>query len=130
VNAIALVEHLLETGSSVILAVLPLAALFLLFQVLFLQLPLGEVKRILVSTCRTPDHVVSDVHDLGLGFGILACRERVGGSPSRPSPCAANRVLGSFGVRGLVERQAGRLVAALQETLERLHCASPAASGW
>jgi hypothetical protein len=30
VNAIALVEHLLETGSSVILAVLPLAALFLL----------------------------------------------------------------------------------------------------
>ena len=49
-SAIALLEHLLETGSSVILAVLPLAALFLLFQVLFLQLPLGEVKRILVGT--------------------------------------------------------------------------------
>ncbi len=50
VSAEAALEHLLETGSSVILAVLPLAALFLLFQVLFLQLPLGEVKRILMGT--------------------------------------------------------------------------------
>ncbi len=49
-SAIAVLEHLIETGSSVILAVLPLAALFLLFQVLFLQLPLGEVKRILLGT--------------------------------------------------------------------------------
>ena len=50
VSAIAVLEQLIETGSSVILAVLPLAALFLLFQVLFLQLPLGEVKRILLGT--------------------------------------------------------------------------------
>ena len=49
-SAIAVLEQLIETGSSVILAVLPLAALFLLFQVLFLQMPLGEVKRILLGT--------------------------------------------------------------------------------
>ncbi|MCC7548920.1 MAG: DUF1538 family protein [Burkholderiales bacterium] len=49
-SAIAVLEQIIEIGSSVIVAVLPLAALFLLFQILFLQLPLGEVKRILIGT--------------------------------------------------------------------------------
>lgn len=43
-------EQLVNTAWSVIWAVLPLAALFLLFQVLFLQLPVKEVSRILTGT--------------------------------------------------------------------------------
>lgn len=43
-------QHLGETAWSVVLAVLPLTVLFLLFQVLFLRLPVGEVSRILTGT--------------------------------------------------------------------------------
>lgn len=46
----ALLQHIGETAWSVILAVLPLAVLFLLFQILFLQLPVREVTRILTGT--------------------------------------------------------------------------------
>lgn len=45
-----MLEHLGDTAWSVILAVLPLAVLFMLFQVLFLQLPVREVTRILTGT--------------------------------------------------------------------------------
>lgn len=45
-----LLQHLGETAWSVILAVLPLAVLFMVFQVLFLQLPVREVSRILTGT--------------------------------------------------------------------------------
>jgi hypothetical protein len=45
-----MLEHFGDTAWSVILAVLPLAVLFLLFQVLFLQLPVREVTRILTGT--------------------------------------------------------------------------------
>jgi hypothetical protein len=45
-----MLEHLGDTTWSVILAVLPLAVLFMLFQVLFLQLPVREVTRILIGT--------------------------------------------------------------------------------
>lgn len=43
-------EQLANTAWSVAMAVLPLAMLFLLFQVLFLQLPVKEVSRILTGT--------------------------------------------------------------------------------
>ncbi len=43
-------EHLAGTAWSVVLAVLPLAVFFLVFQVLFLQLPAKEVSRILAGT--------------------------------------------------------------------------------
>ena len=46
----ALLEQLAGTAWSVVLAVLPLAVLFLVFQVLFLQLPVREVTRILAGT--------------------------------------------------------------------------------
>jgi hypothetical protein len=45
-----MLEHFGDTAWSVILAVLPLAVLFMLFQVLFLQLPVREVTRILTVT--------------------------------------------------------------------------------
>lgn len=45
-----MLAHLIDTAESVLLAVLPLAVLFLLFQVLFLQLPVREVTRILTGT--------------------------------------------------------------------------------
>lgn len=48
-DALAL-EHLGSTAWSVVLAMLPLAVFFLIFQVLFLQLPLKEVSRILTGT--------------------------------------------------------------------------------
>ena len=43
-------QHISDTAWSVVLAVLPLAVLFLLFQALFLQLPVKEVTRILIGT--------------------------------------------------------------------------------
>lgn len=43
-------EQLVSTGWSVILAVLPLALFFLVFQALFLRMPKREVSRILVGT--------------------------------------------------------------------------------
>lgn len=46
----ATLELLAGTAWSVVLAVLPLAVLFLVFQVLVLQLPVREVKRILAGT--------------------------------------------------------------------------------
>lgn len=45
-----ILAHLAETASSVALAVLPLAALFLLFQWLFLGLPRREAWRVLTGT--------------------------------------------------------------------------------
>lgn len=48
-DALAL-AHLGATAWSVVLAVLPLLVLFLVFQVLFLQLPVKEVSRILIGT--------------------------------------------------------------------------------
>jgi hypothetical protein len=45
-----LLGQLGETAWSVVVAVLPLAVLFLIFQVLFLQLPVREVARILKGT--------------------------------------------------------------------------------
>ena len=45
-----MLAHFIDTAESVLLAVLPLAVLFLLFQVLFLQLPVREVTRILTGT--------------------------------------------------------------------------------
>jgi len=48
-DALAL-AHLGSTLWSVVLAVLPLAVFFLVFQVLFLQLPVKEVSRILTGT--------------------------------------------------------------------------------
>lgn len=50
-NALApVLEQIGQTAGSVALAVLPLVLLFLLFQVLFLQLPVKEVVRVLAGT--------------------------------------------------------------------------------
>ena len=49
-NGASLLELLATTAWSVVLAVAPLAFLFLLFQVLFLRLPVTEVSRILTGT--------------------------------------------------------------------------------
>lgn len=49
-SAQGLLAQLAETAWSVALAVLPLALLFLVFQALFLRLPVREVKRVLAGT--------------------------------------------------------------------------------
>lgn len=49
-SASTVAAQLASTAWSVVLAVLPLAVLFLVFQVLFLQLPVREVKRVLAGT--------------------------------------------------------------------------------
>ena len=53
---------------SVALAVLPLAALFLLFQVLFLKLPRREVSRILTGTLMASAGLFLFLVGVGLGF--------------------------------------------------------------
>ncbi|MBN8760725.1 MAG: DUF1538 domain-containing protein [Thiobacillus sp.] len=49
-NGMPLFDLLAATAGSVVLAVAPLAFLFLVFQVLFLRLPVAEVSRILAGT--------------------------------------------------------------------------------
>jgi hypothetical protein len=50
VNALEIIELIGDTAVSVLLAVTPLALLFLVFQVMFLRLPIKEVSRILLGT--------------------------------------------------------------------------------
>lgn len=49
-NAGSGLEHVVTTAWSVVLAVLPLAVVFLVFQMLFLRIPTREVARILTGT--------------------------------------------------------------------------------
>lgn len=50
VNVLDLIELIGDTAISVLLAVTPIALLFLVFQVMFLRLPIKEVSRILLGT--------------------------------------------------------------------------------
>jgi hypothetical protein len=50
VNMPAWLATITSTGASVLLAVLPLVAFFIVFQILFLRLPMKEVARILAGT--------------------------------------------------------------------------------
>ena len=70
---------------SVALAVLPLAVLFGLFQVLFLQLPRREVSRILTGTLMASVGLFLFLMGVGLGFLPFgrAIGEAVGGLPQK-----------------------------------------------
>lgn len=70
---------------SVTLAVLPLAALFMLFQVLFLKLPRREVSRILTGTLVAAAGLFLFLVGVGLGFLPFgrAIGEAVGALPHR-----------------------------------------------
>jgi hypothetical protein len=70
------VEQLGHTAFSVILAVLPLVVLFLLFQVLFLQLPVREVTRILTGTLLAS--VGLFLFLLGVSAGFLPYGQAIG----------------------------------------------------
>ena len=79
---------LAEVGSlarSVVLAVLPLAALFALFQLLFLKLPRREVSRILTGTLMASAGLFLFLMGVGLGFLPFgrAIGEAVGALPQK-----------------------------------------------
>lgn len=79
---------LAELGSlvrSVALAVLPLASLFLLFQLLFLKLPAREVSRILTGTLMASVGLFLFLAGVGLGFLPFgrAIGEAVGSLPQK-----------------------------------------------
>ena len=80
----AVVEQLGSTAWSVLLAVLPLVVLFLLFQVLFLGLPVREVQRVLAGTLLASAGLFLFL--LGVGIGFLpfgrAIGAAVGGLPA------------------------------------------------
>ncbi|MCC6213145.1 MAG: DUF1538 domain-containing protein [Burkholderiales bacterium] len=65
-----------ETAWSVLVAVLPLAVLFMLFQILFLQLPAREVARILAGTLMAAAGLFLFL--LGVSIGFLPFGEAVG----------------------------------------------------
>lgn len=65
-----------DTASSVVIAILPLAVLFLLFQVLFLDLPPKEVKRILTGTLVAAAGLFLFL--LGVGIGFLPFGRAIG----------------------------------------------------
>ena len=69
-------SHLGSTAQSVALAVLPLAALFLLFQWLFLDLPRQEVLRILKGTALASLGLFLFL--LGVGFGFMPFGRAIG----------------------------------------------------
>lgn len=69
-------QHLADTAGSVLLAVLPLALLFMIFQILFLQLPVGEVKRILTGTLLAS--VGLFLFLLGVSIGFLPFGRAIG----------------------------------------------------
>lgn len=75
-SASLVLEHLADTAWSVLLAVLPLALLFMLFQILFLQLPVGEVKRILTGTLLASMGLFLFL--LGVSIGFLPFGRAIG----------------------------------------------------
>jgi hypothetical protein len=85
VNAPLALRELGEVARSVALAVLPLAALFMMFQLLVLKLPRREVSRVLVGTLTAS--VGLFLFLLGVSIGFLpfgrAIGEAVGSSPNK-----------------------------------------------
>ena len=88
--------QLADTAGSVVLAVLPLAVLFLVFQVLFLQLPVREVKRVLAGTLVAALGLF--VFLLGVSIAFLpfgrTIGESLGALPQPWMPVAFGVVLG------------------------------------
>lgn len=72
----AILEQATETAFSVFLAVLPLVTLFLLFQVLFLGLPLAQVRRVLVGTLFASSGLFLFL--LGVSVGFLPFGQAIG----------------------------------------------------
>jgi hypothetical protein len=68
VNGASLWQHVAGTASSVASAVLPLAACFILFQLLFLKLPRTEVMRILTGTALAAFGLFLFLVGVGIGF--------------------------------------------------------------
>jgi hypothetical protein len=71
-----ILEQLGDTAFSVFLAVLPLVVLFLLFQVLFLDLPVREVTRVLFGTLIASAGLFLFL--LGVAFGFLPFGQAIG----------------------------------------------------
>ncbi|GAB3647805.1 DUF1538 domain-containing protein [Ramlibacter alkalitolerans] len=67
-NAAPWLEQVLETGWSVLLAILPLALVFLVFQALFLRMPAREVRRILLGTVLAALGLFLFLLGVGLAF--------------------------------------------------------------
>jgi hypothetical protein len=76
VNVTLLLEELQSTASSVALAVLPLAAFFLVFQLFFLKLPRREVARILTGALVASAGLFLFL--LGVGIGFLPFGRAIG----------------------------------------------------
>jgi hypothetical protein len=91
-----LLEELKSTAGSVAIAVLPLAVLFMLFQVFLLKLPGKDVKRILTGAAIAA--VGLFVFLLGVGIGFLpfgqAIGEALGAMPRKWLLLPAGLVLG------------------------------------
>jgi hypothetical protein len=73
---VLVLEQLGNTAFSVFLAVIPLVVLFLLFQVLFLDLPVREVTRVLSGTLIASAGLYLFL--LGVAFGFLPFGEAIG----------------------------------------------------
>jgi hypothetical protein len=71
-----MLEPLPDTAWSVLVAMTPLVMLFLLFQVLFLDLPLNEVKRVLTGTLVAAAGLFLFL--LGVSFGFLPYGRAIG----------------------------------------------------
>lgn len=71
-----MIEILFDTAGSVLVAVTPLIVLFLLFQALFLDLPVVEVKRVLSGTLVAALGLFLFL--LGVGFGFLPYGRAIG----------------------------------------------------
>ncbi|HET8748998.1 MAG TPA: DUF1538 domain-containing protein [Ramlibacter sp.] len=67
-KAAAWLEQMLETGWSVLLAIVPLALVFLVFQALFLRMPAKEVLRILLGTALAALGLFLFLLGVGLAF--------------------------------------------------------------
>lgn len=70
------VSECLDTGASVVTALLPLVALFLVFQVFLLDLPRSDVKRILVGTAISG--VGLFLFLLGVAIGFMPAGTAIG----------------------------------------------------
>lgn len=75
-NATSLMERLLETAVSVAVASIPLAVLFIVFQILLLKLPWKDVSNILVGTSLAA--VGLFLFLLGVGIGFIPFGKAIG----------------------------------------------------